>query len=218
MATKGRSAVVRGKTYERNIAKKLTNNYGVPINRVPLSGAANYKEMDGSRLADRSFIGDLFAPEGHPLGIFNFELKSHSNVKASHLIKGIGEIPSFLEQVTTDAYRIGGYTKTVPCLIVHIDKDDDYVILPYASKLYNHYIDNYFAIKTQLSYADDRTKVIRKYDVTITNLEAFMSISADTYNQAYQKINWDILNQEVESSEEDFNIDKIIDEIKLDKS
>lgn len=148
--------------------------------------AYNHSNIHG----DRSFVGDIYFPSEHPFSIFNFELKNHAGVKLSHIFNNNGEIPSFLQQVTTDSRRL---CSSVPCLIIHSDRDD-YVVIPYTPHTYVELTKHGSAMITMLSYDDKRLDHHYRYQVIVTNLNTFGCLDPIKVKEVYQNYDWDVLN------------------------
>lgn len=205
MATKGRSAKNKGSNYEREIAKKLSEMFHTNVQRTGGSGA--YRGIDtaynhSNTHGDRSFVGDVYFPTEHPLSVFNFELKNHEGVKLSHLFNNSGEIPSFLQQVTTDSRRLGGVGSSVPCLIVHVTREDDYVVIPYTPYAYVELSKCGNAMITMLSYDDKRLDHHYRYQVVVTNLNTFGCLDPIKTKEVYQNYDWEVLNHFKETTKE----------------
>lgn len=210
MAKKGRSANVKGKTFERDIVKLFTKNYQVQVNRGAYSGA---NHLNGN--VERSFVGDVFFPASHPLSLFNFELKNHDTIQFSNIIKGNKELPSFLEQVMTDTNRLlsVGY-KSIPCLIIKVKRDGIYVTLPFSDTIYTELCNsNELAVKHRLSYNDKRHKIIKQYDVLTTTIGGFMKLNVTTLVNAYKNYDLESLNHNLSSNIETPLVDNLIEEI-----
>lgn len=205
MATKGRSAKVKGSDYERTIAKKLSKMFRSNVQRTGGSGA--YRGIDtvynhSRDSGDRSFVGDIYFPSEHPFSIFNFELKNHAGVKLANLFNNNGEIPSFLQQVTTDSRRLGGVGSSVPCLIIHVTREDDYVVIPYTSYAYVELSKCGSAMITMLSYDDKRLDHHYRYQVVVTNLNTFGCLDSIKTKEVYQDYDWEVLNHFKETTKE----------------
>lgn len=202
MATKGRSAKVKGSDYERTIAKKLSEMFHTNVQRTAGSGAFrgvattyNHSEISG----DRSFVGDIYFPSEHPFSIFNFELKNHAGVKLSQIFNNNGEIPSFLQQVTTDSRRLGN---SIPCLIIHVTREDDYIIIPFTNYAYVELTKHGNAMITMLSYDDKRLDHHYRYQVVVTNLNTFGCLDPIKTKEVYQDYDWEVLNHFKETAKE----------------
>lgn len=201
MATRGRSAKNKGSNYERTIAKKLSEMFHTNVQRTGGSGA--YRGIDtaynhSNTHGDRSFVGDIYFPSEHPFSIFNFELKNHAGVKLSHIFNNNGEIPSFLQQVTTDSRRL---CNSIPCLIIHSDRDD-YVVLPFTPYAYAELTKHGSAMITMLSYDDKRLEHHYRYQVIVTNLNSFGFLDPLKIRDVYQNYDWEVLNHFKEASKE----------------
>lgn len=205
MATKGRSAKSKGSNYERTIAKKLSEMFHTNVQRTGGSGA--YRGIDTaynhSEISmDRSFVGDVYFPAEHPMSVFNFELKNHEGVKLSQLFNSNGEIPSFLEQVTTDSRRLGGVGNSVPCLVIHVTRENDYVVIPFTSYAYVELTKQGSAMITMLSYDDKRLDHHYRYQVIVTDLNTFGCLDPVKTKEVYQNYDWEVLNHFKDTTKE----------------
>lgn len=211
MATQGRQARVKGGQYERQIAKKLSSMFKVNVSRSAYSGAKRGLETDFNtgQSNDYGFVGDLYFPKDHPMSIFNYELKNHDSVKFSQFFYNNGEIPSFLEQVTTDSERLGGIYHSVPCLIIHIKRQDDYVVIPYEVHTYAELVKNSPVMVTLLSYQNERTQQLNRYQMLVTTLKAFGQLNPQTMYDRYHHLDWNKLNH-FETKRTTINIDKLL--------
>lgn len=215
MASKGRGATNKGRAYERKIAKALSEGFKTNVQRSAYSGAKrgietdyNLSEVEG----ENGFVGDLFFPKNHPMSIFNYELKNHAKVKLANFFNNNGEIPSFLEQVTTDSQRLGGVGHSVPCLIVHVEREDDYVIFPYRGEIYKDLTKVGPTMITVLSYQQERTGLNYRYQMLITNLKTFMQIDPKKAYQLYKDYDYDRLNHHAIQHKE-VNIKSLVQDI-----
>ena len=216
MAQQGRSAKYKGSAYERKIAKLMSEGFHTDVQRTAYSGAGrgidtqyNNSEVKG----ENGFVGDLFFPKTHPMSIFNYELKNHAKVKLAQFFNNNGEIPSFLEQVTTDSRRLGGVGHSVPCLVVHVEREDDYVVFPYRGAIYKELLSYGPAMITVLSYTQERTQHTYKYQMLITNLATFMQLSPQHVYQAYKDYDYDRLNHH-QSAPKKLDINKLVKNIR----
>lgn len=212
MATVGRSAHCKGFSYERKIAKILSKGFKTDVERTVGSGATRGISTEynhSEEIGKNGFVGDLFFPKTHPMSIFNYELKNHAGVKLVHLFNSNGEIPSFLEQVTTDSHRLGGAGNTVPCLIIHVNREDDYVVIPFRGVIYKQLVENGPAMITMMSYKSEREDKTYRYQMIVTNLKTFMKLNPQQTYEAYKDYDWDRLNhQEVKPKK--INTDKLV--------
>lgn len=214
MATVGRGAKSKGSSYERQIAKKLSNMFKVSVSRSAYSGAKRGLEtqFNTGQSNDYGFVGDLYFPKGHPMSIFNYELKNHDSVKFNQFFYNTGEIPSFLEQVTTDSERLGGVNHSVPCLIIHIKRQDDYVIIPYEIHTYADLVKHSPVMITLMSYQNERTQQLFRYQMLITTLKAFGQLNPKAMYQRYHTLNWNKLNH-FKKSKKTIDVNKLINDI-----
>ena len=63
-----------------------------------------------------------------------------------------------------------------------------------------------------ISYTQERTETLNRYNMIVTTLDNFMSLDPEFMYQQYKSFNWDSLNtHEVKHKEVDLN--KLIDEV-----
>lgn len=195
----GSGAVNKGKSYERRIAKKFSLRYKTNVSRTAYSGATRGIETQynhSSTVGKMGFVGDLFFPADHPMSLFNYELKNHDSVKFVQFFNCNGEIPSFLSQVTNDSERLGGVGHTVPCLIIHIKRENDYAIFPFKGVVYQQLIREHDdTMITMLSYKQERLGAVNRYNMIVTTLDNFMNLDPDFLYQEYKNYNWNYLNK-----------------------
>lgn len=215
MAQQGRSAKYKGSAYERKIAKLMSEGFHTDVQRTAYSGASrgidtqyNNSEVKG----ENGFVGDLFFPQTHPMSIFNYELKNHAGVKLIHFFNSNGEIPSFVEQVVTDSNRLGGVNHSVPCLIIHVNREDDYVVIPFEPVTYESLTKIGSTMITLLSYKQERTGNTYRYQVIVTNLTNFMTLDPTTTYHQYHHLDWNRLNHNL-ATPKDKSVDEILGDL-----
>ena len=215
-AMNGSGRINKGKNYERTIAKKLSKGFKTNVQRTAYSGATrgidtqyNQSEIQGKA----GFVGDLFFPEGHPMSVFNYELKHHNNFKFVHFFNSNGELPSFMEQVTTDSNRLGGVGHSVPCLICHVNREDDYVAIPFEPHIYEYVTSKGSTMITLVHYLQERTKNNYRYQVIVTNLATFMNLFSiqDQVYKYYKNLDWNVLNHHMKKAKP-INVKKLVNE------
>lgn len=216
MASKGRGAKVAGSAYERQIAKKLSKSFKTNVQRTAYSGATRGIETEynqSQQIGKDGFVGDLFFPKGHPMSVFNYELKHHNNFKLIHFFNSNGELPSFLEQVTTDSNRLGGVGHSVPCLICHVNREDDYVAIPFEPHIYEYLTTRGSTMITLVHYKQERTNNVYRYQMIVTNLVAFENLVniQDKVYQYYKNLDWNTLNHHFPKAKP-VNVKNLIDE------
>lgn len=216
MASKGRGAHTKGFAYERTMAKKFSKAFHTNVQRTANSGATRGVETQynhADEVGKNGFVGDLFFPKGHPMSIFNYELKNHDSVKFTQFFNCNGEIPSFIEQVYTDSSRLGGPGHSVPCLVIHIKREDDYIVIPFRTMIYKQLALKGKALMALWSYKQQRTGKVFHYQVIITNLKSFTQVKPEDYYQAYKDYDYERLNH-YEPKHKKVDIDKLVSEIK----
>ncbi len=214
MTSVGRSRYNIGHSYERRIAKLLSKGFETNVQRTAYSGATrgiNTQYNHSDEVGKNGFVGDVFFPEGHPMGIFNYELKHHSQFKFINFFKSSGRLPSFLQQVTTDSRRLGGVGYSVPCLIIHVNREDDYVAFPFEPHIYEYLTIHGPTMITMLSYIMERTQNKYRYQMIVTNLKDFINLHAiqDKVLQYYKDLDWERLNHHFKKPKP-INIKKIV--------
>lgn len=215
MATRGRAAHGKGSAYERKIAKTLSKGFKTDVERTSGSGATRGIETEYNHsdiIGKNGFVGDLFFPQTHPMSIFNYELKNHAGVKLIHFFNSNGEIPSFVEQVVTDSNRLGGVNHSVPCLIIHVNREDDYVVIPFEPVTYESLTKAGSTMITLLSYKQERTGNTYRYQVIVTNLTNFMTLDPTTTYHQYHHLDWNRLNHNL-ATPKDKSVDEILGDL-----
>lgn len=215
MASKGRSAVTKGKSYERKIAKTLSQAFKINVNRT--AGSGNWRGIDSGygnyqqgycNQAENALTGDLFFPTGTP-NPFSFELKCHDKFHLSNIFNNNGEYPTYLAQCVLDSRR----SKHAPCLILHEKNSDDYVVIPDSEQAYQHLLAQQLPVmRLRSSYYDERLAEPQYFDMLVTNLKGLCSFTLTQLNDYYQNIQWDKHNHK--QTKEELNFDELIRGIK----
>lgn len=134
MATKGKSARLKGNNFELKISKMLTV-WAVgkaEFSRSPSSGAfaSSHGKMDAN------IAGDIITESVWP---FNLELKNHETFTSLDTIfHSQVNIQSFWQQNLGDALR----TRRVPMLITHRNRSKIYATVPYSALLHKQLKDS----------------------------------------------------------------------------
>jgi len=202
-AINGHNRHVKGSGYERTIAKTLTKWTGVSYSRTMASGAAGSEHGSDARL-----IGDIFSPIGYP-DPFNYECKNHGDVTLKNIVWGTGELKQFMEQVITDAHR----ADTTPVLIMHINREADYVMLPYSNRLYNSlYNKSRVTFRTYSTYQDKRLEQITGVDWLVTTMNDLTSLNCTEVFNTYSAIQremgaywWEHVTSTANKGEDEWN-------------
>ena len=213
----GQGRVSKGKNYERKVAKELSQAFKTDVQRTGGSGAyrgiqTEYNQSE--EVGKVGFVGDLFFPSDHPLSIFNYELKNHDKVRLTNIFNNNGEIPSFLEQVITDSNRLGGVGATAPLLIIHVTREDDYVVFPYNANVYSDLVTKGPVMIKVMSFYQKRTELTYRYQMLITNLKTFEQVNPEQIQQVYSKLDWDVLNHDLKPVNHEVDYDDLVDNIK----
>ncbi len=106
----------KGDTYERKIAKKLTDWTGLKFERVPASGGLHWK-------SDNRVYGDIVTND--PDFPFIIELKNRESWNMDSLINGSKEVENWWKQVTADAKATG----KEPMVIFSRNRQPDYLAM-----------------------------------------------------------------------------------------
>lgn len=109
----------KGDTYERKIAKKLTEWTGLKFERVPASGGLHWKQ-------DNRVYGDIVT--NNPDFPFVIECKCREEWNMDSLINGNKKVEKWWQQVTADAEATG----KKPMLIFTRNRQPDYIMLEAA--------------------------------------------------------------------------------------
>lgn len=208
----GKGRVNKGKTYERKIAKILSNAFKTDVQRTGGSGAYRGIETaynESETVGKSGFVGDLFFPNTHPMSLFNYELKNHDKVSVTNIIKSTGEMQTFINQVITDSTRLGGVGHTNPCLIIHVKNEDDYVLIPYEPHVYNQLVKDSLCSIIMLNHNINKLKFSNKentdyiyhYQMILTNLDGFTKIDPKLVSKYYKNLNWNKFNKKIKGKE-----------------
>lgn len=121
----GRNNKAKGSSFERQVAKKLTNWWGGDgdFHRTPASGALHWKD-------DKRVSGDIVPPENSTFP-FSVECKNYDDVTLYQLITNTGKFPKFWSQCTSDAAEF----KKVPMLVFKRTRLKPWVVVPYCDEL-----------------------------------------------------------------------------------
>jgi len=92
----------KGNAAERELAKILTERFGLPFARVGVSSGARPKQVKLDDGARETFTGDLITPQG-----FKFSIESKSANVDVDLLGQSALLDKFLQQAKDDAESIG---------------------------------------------------------------------------------------------------------------
>jgi len=92
----------KGNRAELELAKILTNRFGVPFARVGVSSGARPKQVNLDDMATETFTSDLIVPEG-----FRFSIEVKAVNKDVDLLDQSALLDKFLKQTADDADSIG---------------------------------------------------------------------------------------------------------------
>lgn len=207
VATRGKNSGIKGSSYELKVSHLLSKAFKTSVNRVPESGAWRGNSNDYTTHNDERLLGDIMFPLHHPMNVFNFELKNHSDITLNKILKSSASFQDFVSQVTTDAHRKGN---SVPILVIHVNYEDDYLVIPFSASFYKSIISskNSFGLVTRVSFKDKRLNKLNLYDVIVTNLKTFMKQSQNDLVNWYSEVDWNSLNKG-KNIKKDTNIDAL---------
>jgi Holliday junction resolvase len=92
------NSIKKGKSFEREIANKLTEILGIKFMRVPMSGAFS----TSFKTKDSRFDGDIFTEDEEYKDII-IECKSHNYMATTDFFNIDGKFYSFIEQVESES-------------------------------------------------------------------------------------------------------------------
>lgn len=146
----------KGDTYERKIAKKMTEWTGLKFERVPASGGLHWKE-------DNRVYGDIVCNvEDFP---FVIELKCRESWNMDSLINGSKEVEKWWKQVTADATATG----KEPMVIFTRNRQPDYLMLK---------VDSLNSLLTRDTYDFYMELIVGSSFVTVLKLDEVIEKSA----------------------------------------
>ncbi|WRW34660.1 RusA-like Holliday junction resolvase [Staphylococcus phage CF5] len=193
----------KGDTFERKIAKELTDWWGVQFNRSPQSGGASWG-------ADNNAVGDIVVPDyaGFPLVI---ECKHRENWLIDNVLLNNKEPHTWWQQVVNDSSKVN----KIPCLIFTRNRAQSYVALPYIEDVYGDIRDKDLPVMRTDFIIENIRKDKFYYDVLITTMSALTdfkpSYIREHYDkktvQEYKKVESDLSQ---ESKQEDEMIDDLL--------
>ena len=138
----------KGNTFEREVVKLFTEQFGEGFQRVPCSGAifgkTNMKRSHGmSEECINTLTGDLITPESFP---YSLEYKFHKDLEFHQLIQGkCKKMDDWLEQSSQDAVLSG----KVPLVVFKLNNKGIYVCLDFES-VRELNLDNYLKYKEKV--------------------------------------------------------------------
>lgn len=115
----------KGDTYERKIAKKLTEWTGLKFERVPASGGLHWKK-------DNRVYGDIVTND--PDFPFTIECKARESWNMDSLINGSKEVEKWWKQAIADAWATG----KEPMVIFTRNRQPDYIMFRGKANLYDY--------------------------------------------------------------------------------
>lgn len=151
----------------------------------------------------------MFFPVGYP-NCFSIELKNHEAFNIRQLFLNGSVLRTFLAQNIEDADRISG---RVPMLVMHVNREDNYIVLPYHKDFEAFLVDNnlpYFR-KTVFS-SEKRTGKTTSFEALITNLNSFVKVNPKTMFKWYSSLS--DYKSVSKSTVEQTKIDELVGEVK----
>ena len=107
---RGRTSKAKGANFERAVAKKLKDVYGVEFVRTPLSGG-----FLKNKIKSQDFKGDIVPADKNVICVLHMEIKSQK----------IWSLPAWLKQAENDAPE-----NSYPCVITHLhNTSKDYIMM-----------------------------------------------------------------------------------------
>ncbi|GAA0348287.1 hypothetical protein GCM10008931_44470 [Oceanobacillus oncorhynchi subsp. oncorhynchi] len=180
---------MKGSSYERKIAKILSEWTGETCHRVPQSGAGGVRWGSDSRMN-----GDIVFPVDSN-NSFVYELKKREGWDFKHLLLNTGQIKEWWKQVITDARRMKEHGMS-PCLIFSKNRDKDYVIIPYLENIFKHLQAANHPISNQIIWFKDEDGKVNRFNVMLTTLDALTSFINPSYIfDTYKNLDWDKENE-----------------------
>lgn len=174
----------KGSTYERRVAKLMTDWWGGEFSRVPASGGLRWG-------ADQRVAGDIVPPlrSNFP---FVIECKKHEGWGLHNLLLNTGPIRTWWEQVILDCTRMAEHGMA-PCLVFSKNRDKDYILIPYVEDVFNLLASKHPVSRQIVEYNNIRDET-QYFDTLLTTFEGLSSLSKEYIQETYQGIEWNNLN------------------------
>ncbi len=177
----------KGSSYERKVAKILTEWTGEEVHRVPASGGLRWG-------ADQRVAGDIVFP-ANSSNSFVYECKKREEIELKHLFLNIGSIKDYWQQVVTDSRRMKEHGMS-PCLIFSKNRDKDYVIIPYVEHIFKQLQATNHPVANQYISFEDKDGLTNRFDVILTTLDALTSfVYPSEIFDTYRNLDWDKENE-----------------------
>lgn len=176
----------KGSTYERKIAKVLSEWTGEDVHRSPSSGGLRW----GS---DQRVVGDIVFPVDSK-NSFVYELKKREEDHLKNLFLGTGKIKEYWQQVVTDSRRMKEHGMS-PCLIFSKNRDKDYVVIPYVRAIFDLlFLESLPVVNLHISYIDKDNNA-NKFNVMLITLDALTTLNHEEVFNTYRNLDWDSENK-----------------------
>lgn len=184
MASSGRGARVKGKNFERKIAKELTSWWGYEFNSSPASGALHWSSSN-------NVAGDLVVPleANFP---FVIECKKHEDWTIENLFLNNKDIKNWWAQVVGDAKEV----HKTPILIFSRNRAKSFVTMPYNESLIKEIEKREFPLMVSNIEFEDNYKDTHCYKTFTTILEAIKSFypikdeAPDCFKYHFKNYDW----------------------------
>lgn len=190
------SSKSKGNRFERQIADKLSDWWGMKFNRTPQSGGASWAEQNNA-------VGDIVPPKnsGFPLVI---ECKDREGWTIDNILLNNKEPNEWWKQVVGDASK----AKLTPCLVFKRKYSRIYVALPYKEEVYNKLREEESPVMRTDIIIDNIRKDRLYYDVMVLTIDDLISKKPSYIIEHFENIDWEyykkveseISNQSIEDS------------------
>lgn len=169
----------KGATYERKVAKMMSDWWGGQFSRVPASGGLNWG-------ADQRVAGDIVPPpeSGFP---FVIECKKREDWTFDHILLNIGTPKDWWQQVVMDSRRVN----QVPLLIFSRNRAKDFIMIPHEDEMYKSLQDiDYDVSRTAVTIENIRGE-IQEFEVILTTFDTFIALGTETIKEYAKEVKWD---------------------------
>lgn len=175
----------KGSSFERLVAKELTNWWGEgDFHRTPGSGSLHWAD-------DNRVSGDIIPPKGSTFN-FSVECKDHATTKLDQLVSGVGgagEFKDFWKQCTGDARNFD----KIPMLVFKCPRVKPWVVLPYVPKVFNSLAGKFPVIHTVISFKNIREEDQEFYVLATTLNGLTTTFTPSSILAMYKDCKWDKL-------------------------
>lgn len=170
----------KGSDFEYKVAELVGEHWGAKAMRTIGSGSIH--RPDGFQSE-----GDIVVDHNAQYP-FVVEAKKHESIHLGEVIRNVGPMREFYQQVIDDAERVN---KT-PLVIFSKNYRDTMVLLPYRADMYSQLVANgEMAVAINLQLEDKLREEQMGYLTIMTTFDGFASIPKEYYIENYTKENWD---------------------------